>query len=236
MDYDALHLQFRRHGYLIMDDMFEPELLQGIADGGLRLWREGKLLDVSIPSRRGPSRFLTQNGQQLIDHIPECRRLHDRLLEVARATTHLPLDPLDNSAIGISMNVMSAGGRFDLHHDRNLITAVTYITPSEGGDMIAYPRFGSWIPERSGLGGLLGRACYGLSKTAACRALFRHVTVKPCPNRVFMFEGTRTLHGVTRVQSSGPRISLQFAYDLPGRNFSVERTADYYGYHRPSPA
>ena len=58
----------------------------------------------------------------------------------------------------------------------------------------------------------------------------RKVRVVPKPGAMCVMVGTRCTHRVRPVVGDRDRVCVIFAYDAPGRNFSRELTADYYGY------
>lgn len=216
--------KFARSGFLILDGYLESptcdRLLRAIEDHR----DQRKLIDVNMRE----SRFRTLNGKDVDDYLPEIKELYDHdILSLLRDLAS-PLDTISDRRIGLSINVTPPGGHFQLHFDRNLLTAVLYVSDAfDGGEMLLFPRIRHWLGRsHAGIFRLAQRAIDKLVRSGLYRRLARRVEIKPKRGTLVVFEGVRTLHQVKTVDRGADRISIQFAYDRPGTTYDV---ADYYG-------
>ncbi len=225
--------RFRRDGFLVIDSFLQEAECEAIRATVDELSGRDRLIKVDRVGRTSVSRFATINGTELERSIPRVAGAYAEVADFVRAIASDDLTPLENRAIGVSINVTSPGQQFAMHYDRNAVTAVIYLNSVEsGGQMEFYPKHRLFLGTRSNP--FLKRLQHVLdvgTKTSLWKRLSgqRHL-VSPTAGRMLVFRGNRCLHGVRPVEGTVARYSLQLAYDLPAVSFARSETTDYYGY------
>jgi hypothetical protein len=230
---DTATSALREQGYTLIEQFLPDtqcqEILQSIED-----YRKDKaLINVDQASLiRGRNRFLTLNGQDIDDNLPAITELYARVNEVVVAVTGETYLPLNNRAIGLSINVTPPGGQFSWHYDRNEITAVLYLNEVEEGQLELYPNYRFLLKDRhQGMKKWLQRALDALLRPGLVRDLLGHkVVVTPRVGSLCIMAASRCLHRVRPVIGTRDRVSVLLAYDVSGKAFTKENTRDYYGY------
>jgi hypothetical protein len=206
----------------------------------LRSLSSSKFSVVDEPQEQEVTRFYTKNGDSLIATCPEIAEIERGLLDWISDISGTAWLPLDNRAIGISLNVTPPGGGFVTHHDRHAITLVVYLNDADGGALNVYPPFPVLFgrelhgPMQSPRVRSLRRAAIKRLNTsriplagAAHRLMFRPVRVSPKAGTVAAFTGLSD-HRVDPVAPGSLRFALVVAGDRLGASFKEGQK--YYGY------
>lgn len=175
------------------------------------------------------STFDTFNSNAVEDNFPEINSMYENsaLELVRRLAPHVTT--INERRVGLTVNVTSREGKFQPHFDRHMMTAVLYLNDDfEGGSMRLFPRLRFWLGHP---GGAFKRKIQRvLDRTVRSRAYLAHIAreklFQPRAGDLLVFEGTKTYHAVTQVMAGGPRVTIQFAYDLPGVSYDLSA---YYG-------
>lgn len=157
----------------------------------------------------------TLNGEALLDACPTIGSMYN-LLRDELANAFPTLTDLADRSIGISANCLSGrSDSFRLHFDRNQLTAVVYLNRCTEFPFIVYPNIRR-DPKETG-----GAESFDLTGIEPLK-------LYPEENLLVVFLGRRSFHGVLREPgaSSGPRYSLQFAFDFEANDYGG---TDYYG-------
>jgi hypothetical protein len=222
---------FRKHKYIVLDDFLPVPACQDLRDAVDRSQTAVELIKVSQFSVTSRKRFLTLNGADIDQHVPDASKLYAKVNEIVNELSGLNYAALDNKQIGLSINVTPPGGTFSWHHDRHEITAILYLNDVEsGGELEFYANKRILLKRnREGIRKWLQLGCDAVV-LAVCMATQRKVIVSPKPGRLCIMVGTRCTHRVRPVRGGRDRVCIIFAYDVPGKDFSKEVTGDYYGY------
>lgn len=231
---EAERNRFGRDGLLVIDSFLTPHDCAAIITDVDELKGQDRLIRVDRVGRTSVSSFATINGAELEQAIPRVAELYSEVGTFVRQVVSEDLVPLENRAIGVSINVTGPGQQFAMHYDRNAVTAVIYLnTLEQGGQMECYPRWSRLLlgaranPLVKRLQHLLDIA----TKSPVWKWLSgQRRTVAPQAGRMIVFRGNRCLHGVRPVEGTAIRYSLQLAYDMPTTSFGRSETTDYYGY------
>ncbi len=218
--------EFRRNGYLLVRGYLDAGRARRLADAVRRYCTEHTVIDVQKPA----SKFSTFNGSEVDTELSELARLYDReVLQAVNSVSRWPVEALTDRRVGLSVNVTPKGGRFTAHFDRHRMTAVLYLNEGyTGGSMILYPRVrhvlpGRYLPVLRQVQALLDRFTKSPRHLGRSK---RRIVIQPHAGDLLIFEAVSSLHRVETVHDGGPRLSVQFGYDLPGTRFD---TRDYYG-------
>tara|TARA_B100000579_G_scaffold375600_1_gene340517 strand:- start:374 stop:1069 length:696 start_codon:yes stop_codon:yes gene_type:complete len=224
---DKLKSHFKSNGYVVIENAITKEQCNEVMSNVKDLVKNNELNMVSF----GDSNFKTINGEKLLKLIPETEILYDKFMLLASDISGEKLVKINNSKIGISLNLTTEGDSFQFHYDRNLITVVAYINEVKGGQMLLSPRarlFSNNNPQRKIYSKFISLLEIIKTKLAES-SLIKKVGINPNPGKAIIFEGRETLHKVEKVEKGYDRISIQFAYDLDANLFSPASTKDYYG-------
>lgn len=225
--------RFSRDGFLVMDSFLARHECAAIVEAVDALNERNRLIQVDRVGRASVSRFATINGRELEEAIPRVARLYAEVGDFVRMLVSDALEPLENRAIGVSINVTGPGQQFAMHYDRNAITAVIYLTTvDEGGQMEFYPRHRVMLGSPTNPIVRRAQHCLDIATKSGFwkRLSGQRREVSPEPGRMLVFHGNRCLHGVRPVAGTQARYSLQLAYDMPSVSFDRSKTTDYYGY------
>ena len=221
---------FGENKYVVIGDFLSaPECLE-LLHAVDQCKKKVSLINVNQLSVTSKKRFLTFNGNDIEENIPAATKLYVRVNEVVNELSGEDYAALENRQIGLAVNVTPAGGTFSWHHDRHEITAILYLNEVEGGgELEFFPNNRLLLKNKQGLRKWLQLGCdaVGLVVSMAARTKVR---VTPKPGLICVMVGTRCTHRVRPVVGDRDRVCVIFAYDAPGKDFSRELTADYYGY------
>jgi hypothetical protein len=222
---------FSKHQYVLLDDFLPAAECREILHAVERCRKASSLINVNQTSVTSRKKFLTLNGEDIEENIPAAVPLYAKVNEVINRISGKEYAALENKKIGLSINVTPAGGTFSWHHDRHEITAILYLNEVEGGgELEFFPNNRLLLKNnQQGLRKWLQLGC-DAAGLAASMVVRRKVRVVPKPGAMCVMVGTRCTHRVRPVVGDRDRVCVIFAYDAPGRNFSRELTADYYGY------
>ncbi|MBV8843216.1 MAG: 2OG-Fe(II) oxygenase [Bryobacterales bacterium] len=222
---------FSKHQYLLLEHFLPAAECREMLHAVEQCRKRSGLITVKQSSVTSRKNFLTFNGEDLEENIPAAVPLYAKVNEVVNRISGNEYAPLENRKIGLSINVTPAGGTFSWHHDRHEITAILYLNEVDGGgELEFFPNSRLLLKNnRQWLRKWLQLGCdaVGLAFSMAIR---KKVTVVPKPGLMCVMVGTRCTHRVRPVVGDRDRVCVIFAYDVPGKNFSRELTADYYGY------
>jgi hypothetical protein len=227
--------QFNRRRIAVVPQAVSAEACEAV----LCSIRSSKFIVVDDPNDREVTCFYTKNGDGLIATCPEISEIERGLLEWISDISGETYLPLDNRAIGISLNVTPPGGGFGTHHDRQAITIVLYLNDADGGALHVYPAFPRWFRHKlQGHPAPRMRAVRrhaikslnmspGFGAKAVHRLLFRPVRINPRAGTVAAFTKLSD-HRVDPVAPGSVRVGLVVAGDRPGVSFKEGQK--YYGY------
>jgi hypothetical protein len=221
---------FSKHHYILLDDFLPAAECREILHAVERYKKASGLINVNQTSVTSRKKFLTLNGVDIEENVPAAGPLYAKVNEVINRISGKEYAPLENKEIGLSINVTPAGGAFSWHHDRHEITAILYLNEVEGGgELEFFPNNRLLLKNKQGLRKWLQLGCdaVGLAVSMVVR---KKVKVVPKPGLMCVMVGTRCTHRVRPVVGDRDRVCVIFAYDVLGKNFSRELTADYYGY------
>jgi hypothetical protein len=240
LSYEALYApnvkqQFNRHLITVVPLAVSTDACKAV----LRSVRSSNFIVVNDQTDREITRFYTKNGDSLIDACPKILEIERGLLRWISDISGESYLPLDNRAIGVSLNVTPPGGGFGTHPDRQAITIVVYLNDADGGALHVYPAFPRWF--RHGLRGpsalriraLRRHAIKSLNMSrgfiakATHRLLFHPVRINPRAGTVAAFTKLSD-HRVDPVAPGSVRVGLVVAGDRPGVSFKEGQK--YYGY------
>ena len=228
---DDLGAFFKKNAYVVIDNFLPAsecrELLQALDRRNNAI----ELIDVQQASVTSRKRFLTLNGDDVETHTPLAARLYSSINELVNRLSGKEYAALENKEIGLSINITPPGGTFSWHHDRHEITAILYLNEVDGGgELDFYPNNRILLKNyREGIRKWIQLALDGIM-LVICQVTRRKEVVKPKPGLLCIMTGTKCTHRVRPVTGERDRVCVIFAYDVPGKNFSKEVTADYYGY------
>jgi len=153
-------------------------------------------------------RYEVIDGEIISKSLPRVWETYLNLgLRMRTMSRHGGLEPMANLAASVNVNITGPGGEYRWHYDRNLITAILFLTPCEGGELEAFPNY------RIGLGHEhLDRLV--ASRVARTAFSARKQVVVPKPGRLVVMQADVCLHSVRPV-TGGERICLVMAYDPP---------------------
>ena len=221
---------FSKHQYVLLHDFLPAAECRKILDAVERCRKASSLINVNQNSVTSRKKFLTFNGEDIEQNVPAAAALYAKVNEVINRISGKEYAALENKKIGLSINVTPAGGTFSWHHDRHEITAILYLNEVEGGgELEFFPNNRLLLKNKQGLRKWLQLGCdaVGLVVSMAVRTKVR---VTPKPGLMCVMVGTRCTHRVRPVVGDRDRVCVIFAFDVAGKNFSKELTADYYGY------
>jgi hypothetical protein len=233
--------QFRRHGIVIVPHSVPTEICEAV----LCSIKSSKFIIVDEPRAREITRFYTINGDSLISACPEIAEIEHCLLEWISYISGSPYVPLDNRAVGVSLNVTPPGGGSATHHDSSAVTIILYLNDVDSGALHVYPAFPALfgrellisLPTLKYRLRILRRYAiqwFNLSRGRVAKAvhqlLFHPIRVDPRAGTVAAFTRLSD-HRVDPVAPGSLRFSLVFAADLPGVSFKGRQK--YYGYGTP---
>jgi hypothetical protein len=221
---------FSKHHYVLLDDFLPAAECREVLRAVERYKKDSSLINVNQTSVTSRKKFLTLNGEDIEENVPAAVPLYAKVNEVINRISGKEYAALENKKIGLSINVTPAGGTFSWHHDRHEITAILYLNEVEGGgELEFFPNNRLLLKNKQGLRKWLQLGCdaVGLVVSMVVR---KKVRVTPKPGLMCVMVGTRCTHRVRPVVGDRDRVCVIFAYDVPGKNFSRELTADYYGY------
>jgi hypothetical protein len=139
---DTLTAAFRRHGYALIESFAPEHECQDILRAIDAYRRMNSLIDVDRASITVTAKFLTFNGEDVVQNVPSASRFYTQVNEVVNSLSGRHYNPLDNIKIGLSINITPAGGTFSWHYDRNEIMAILYLNEVEGGGQLEfYPKY-----------------------------------------------------------------------------------------------
>lgn len=188
--------------------------------------REAQL--VERQQVRRSLRYRVIDGDRIQEGLPEILALAPEITRLACAFAGERVAPLASRRAAINVNILSPGGQYRWHYDRNAVTAVLYLNRVQGGAMELYPdyrlhlgrlsasRAQRWVDSALRWGPILER--FG-----------RMVVVAPVEGRLLLLRGDRCLHSVQTVEE-GERINIVFGFDRPGEGRATSEALDTYLY------
>ena len=222
---------FSKHQYVVLDNFLSPAECGEILHAVERCRKASSLINVNQTSVTSRKKFLTLNGEDIEENVPAAVPLYAKVNEVINRISGKEYAALENKKIGLSINVTPAGGTFSWHHDRHEITAILYLNEVQGGgELEFFPNNRLLLKNnQQGLRKWLQLGCdaVGLAVSMVVRTKIR---VVPERGVMCVMVGTRCTHRVRPVVGDRDRVCVIFAFDVAGKNFSKELTADYYGY------
>lgn len=179
--------------------------------------READIFRICRPMQRRWIDYSVIDGNQIKSCLPEIWNLYQRINQQVNLITGENLIPFKDERLGCNISIITAGGSFRWHYDRNVFTAVLYLNQVEGGETECYPNYRILLPDffYSGWQRLLD----GLLELGIVRWLSgKRILVKPQVGSLLIIPGKRCLHSVCPVTGAGDRIAIVMAYDYPEAN------------------
>lgn len=219
--------ELRRQGYVVQADFFSPTQCQE-ALALIGAYRQNHTLPQVYRRVRGRSlRYSVIDGEQIEQHLPSIWQLYQEIGQLASHWSGVPLVPLPNKKVSVNINVVSSGGAYRWHYDRNALTVILYLNQVPGGETEIYPNYRLYLARYKAT--VWQRALDHLLQLSLVRKLFgQKVSVKPQPGTLVIMQGDKCLHSVRPVEGDQDRINIILAYDRPGANFPAEESLDRY--------
>ena len=213
-----LRHRLQRDGYLYQENVVPWEW----CDAMLNDFNEANYFQVDRKFDWLTVKFATLNGQDLSQSVRFTTEIYEKIESVVSYLSQRPYRRLNNTKIGLSMNLMSPGDVFSRHFDRHRVSFLVYLNQVEGGDLLLWPFVGMGLQNQS-----WRRFCNNFSYRLA--DWFKPVRIGPKQGAVLMFTN-RCLHGVDKIAGNQPRCSLVLGYDRPESIGKFDQDTDYYGY------
>jgi hypothetical protein len=205
---------YRRDGYLALREALDP----GICRNTIGSLTGASMIEVESSNLRGTTRFLTLNGNELIQRAPWLMDAYRSFADTLSQLTSDTYLPLDNLRVGLSLNYTLPGGSFVPHFDRNAITVSLYLNEVAHGELSIWPNIVSPLLDLAGK--------YKLPLALRLSRFRPPIDIPPRVGTLVVFS-RRTVHSVAPVSGSKARVSVIMAFDRPGVSFA--HVPDYYG-------
>lgn len=182
--------------------------------------------------RGRPLRYKVIDGEQINRNLPEVAKLFKVVNKTVNSITNRELVPLDNEKVACNINIMTRGGTYRWHYDRNTVTAILYLNEVlGGGETECYPNYRIFL--RRGRFSKLQQWLDGLLQIALVRRLFgKQLVCKARTGCLLVMRGDRCLHSVRPLTGDEERINIIMSYDAPGTDFAIAGQLDSYLYNQ----
>ena len=222
---EAVRERFRKRRYAVVPNVVS----RAVCDKLVRSLASSRFIAVDIKQAFELSRFYTKNGEALAAACPALVQIEQGILRWVKAMTGEEYAPLDNRAIGFSLNVTPPGGGLGTHHDRNKVTVILYLNDiGGGGELCIYPKFPTFfghsvhryaIKFLNSIQNPVARLAHDI--------LFRPELVTPKAGTLVVLTDVSE-HRVEPMHAGPLRYSFVMGFDRPGVTFNDGST--YYGH------
>ena len=223
--------KFESSGYQVFDDFLSPRECNEFLEKVERYRKQFKLPEIYRPMKNRSLRYYVIDGDRIREHLAEIWSLYQgKMIKLVNGLTPQEFVPLNNTKVGVNVNVMPAGrSEYRWHYDRNAVTCILYLNAIEGGETILYPNYRILLENRSLK--FTQQLFDGILHTKVMRRIFgKKTAISPRPGRLAIIRGNQCWHSVRSVQGEQDRINILCAYDLPGAQFSMDKYLDSYLY------
>ncbi|MDJ0579687.1 2OG-Fe(II) oxygenase [Crocosphaera sp.] len=189
-----------------------------------------KVPNVYRQSRERSLDYFVIDGVQIKQHLPEVWQIYHNVNNIVNELSGQKLVPLANQRVGVNINIMSSGGEYRWHYDRNFVTVLLYLNEvKKGGELEMCPNYRLYINQQKYT--FIQKYFDYLFQLKIIRNLFgNQINVKPSSGRILIMLGDRCLHSVQALEGNDERINIVMSYDIPGKNFPIEKQLDSYLY------
>jgi hypothetical protein len=227
--------EFKKKGYYLTENFLSgrdcARLLQLVA-----VYRKNHAVPEIYRQTGGerPLRYSVIDGECIKRHLPEVMELYREINATVNRLSDQPLVPLANEKVACNINIMTRGGTYRWHYDRNAVTAILYLNEiSSGGETECYPNYRLFLRRArfSRLQQWLDR----MLQNRLSRRFFGKQLI--CPARagcLLVMRGDRCLHSVRPLKGDEERINIIMSFDAPGADFAVTQRLDAYLYNQNS--
>lgn len=233
MPIESLRAQFLQDGYAVVDDFLSgPEVDAILASIDAYRAAGRQVLQVERKDLIATQVFKTIVGSDCESHIKGFSELwRSRILDLARQLVPFSLEPLNDAAIGINVNITERSGTLSYHYDRNEVTAVLYLQECVGGELEMFPHFRVLLPHRYRWPVMMVQRAFDLvwrTPPALFIARRRRRLLPPKRGRLVLMRGPLSLHRVSPVEEGPSRICGVFCYDKPDVRWESWNSKDNY--------
>lgn len=227
----VLSKAFKNQNYVVIDNFLSPEECKKLLYYLYKCEEKELMINVNHSSLIGKQKFKTINGVELEDNIPIINEINVVMNKIINLINKPLLFPLKNKMIGQSVNLTPSGGVFSWHYDRNLVTALIYLNEVEGGELEVYPGYRIRIDNNHfGIRKFIQRVFDFLIRPSLIRYFIgKKKAFHPVVGRAIIINST-CLHQVKPVRGNQERAVIALGYDYLNKDFSEEKTKNYYGY------
>jgi hypothetical protein len=225
----AWRTHFLNQGYLLQDQFVSPETCTHLLDLVSQFQNQQDLELIHRAVRGRPLHYKVINGQQIASDIPEIDQLYRNLTTFVRLISSDDMEPLQETLVGVNVNVTPAGGTYRWHYDRNAVTLLLYLNEVHGGEIEIYPCFRIYLHGRGPA--FVQRWLDWFVRLPVVRRLFgKKIVVAPAPGRMVAIRGNRSLHSVRPVQGEQERVNIVMAFDHEQNLKRSKQALDQYLY------
>jgi 2OG-Fe(II) oxygenase superfamily len=223
--------QFESSGYQVFDEFLSPKRCSEFLENVESYREQFKLPEIYRPMKTRSLRYNVIDGDRIKEHLAEIWSLYQgKMIELVNGLTPQEFVPLDNTKVGVNVNVMPPGrSEYRWHYDRNAVTCILYLNAIEGGETILYPNYRILLGNRGRM--FAQQMLDSFLHTKVLRRIFgKKTAISPRPGRLAIMRGNQCWHSVRSVEGKQDRINIICAYDLPGAQFPMEESLDSYIY------
>ena len=221
--------ELEKSGYLVIENFATVEQCEEILVLVDSYREKYELTAIYRPEKERSLRYLVINGEQIEKEFPSVWQLYEDVNQLVNELGNYDLVPLSNKLPAVNINIVTPGGEYRWHYDRNAVTALLYLNAVQGGEIELYPNYRIGLSNQKFT--FLQRDLDAILKSRFIRDLFgKKITISPRPGMMILMKGDRCLHSVKAVEGNQERINIVMAYDSPEAQFPVEKELDSYLY------
>lgn len=221
--------KLEKAGYLIIDHFATAQQCEEILDLVASYREKYELTEIYRPDKERSLKYFVINGEEIERNFPEVQKLYKRVNQLVNQVGNYNLVPLSNKIPAVNINIVTPGGEYRWHYDRNAVTALLYLNAVQGGEIELYPNYRIGLSNQKFT--FLQKDLDAILKSRFIRDLLgKKITISPRPGMMILMKGDRCLHSVKAVEGNQERINIVMAYDSPEAQFPVEKELDSYLY------
>jgi hypothetical protein len=230
---ERIHKEFLQKAYAVQDG-FLTEAQIGQFLQMITQFRASHTLPTIHRAVQGRAlRYTVIDGKNIEQHLPEIAQLYRDVSAFVQEVSDKQMTMLENTTIGVNINIMLGGDSYRWHYERNAVTVVLYLNRVEGGALELYPNYRILLPRNAP--SFLQKWLDRFLQIFLVRSLFsRKQSIAPFPGRMLLMYGRTCLHSVSPVTGEQERVSLVLSYDVPHASFLENSKLDTYLYTRES--
>jgi hypothetical protein len=172
------------------------------------------------------------DGAFVNQHIPWAKKLVRAIQKTVDDFAGIPLVPLSNSK-GITIHFTPPSGEYRWHYDPNVVSAILYLNEVEGGEVDIYEDYRILLEAQSLSSAQKFFDQILISKVSRWIFSGKRSAIEPTAGGLLLLKGDRCLHSVRKIRGTSDRVSIEFAFDVPGRVHKSYAVSDSYFYSGP---